>query len=381
MRAIEFLIEATAVGRDFQHLEDLLIVNGAKGGIVALNDLINIVKMPGQTTFKWDGGAAVFWGRNNNGEFIFVPDNQWSKEQFLDREGLGAEIRATGRPKQGQSPEDFAGGRSSLAEKYERIWDIFEAATPENFRGYVFGELMFTEPQQPDANGEYVFTPNKVTYRVAPNGLGGKMASASVFAIVHGVIKQFGGEKTSSTPLPDATAEQFNSMPELIVINRQSPKVKIKPLGKELKQAIAFIQTNARAIDEIANFTAPKFITLKKVLYDYAVQRGKSHGTLNFDQWLNNSKLSENHRTIVSELMKKPAWQVFWAAFNQIVEAKHEVIDQLHTEGGAAMQNSLGITASIGDKQGGEGFVSSLGKLVNPAFRSAPPNPRFAPEV
>ena len=41
---------------------------------------------------------------------------------------------------------------------------------------------------------------------------------------------------------------------------------------------------------------------------------------------------------------------------------------------------SLGITASVGGKPGGEGFVTPTGKIINPAFRAAEPNPRFQPQ-
>ena len=39
MKIAEILKEAAAVGREFQHLEDLIIVDGANGGSEALEEL------------------------------------------------------------------------------------------------------------------------------------------------------------------------------------------------------------------------------------------------------------------------------------------------------------------------------------------------------
>jgi len=389
MKILEVLTEATTVGREFQHLEDLLIVDGAAGGIEALEELADASSSPSSLGFKWDGGAAVYWGRNNKGEFVFVPKNQWGKEQMLDKEGLSYQIKSTGKIKSGQSPEAFAKVRAGMAAKYEELWDLFEEATPPQFKGYLTGDLMFTEPQRANPRtGEYEFTPNKVTYHVRPNGLGGKMATAKAFVIVHGKIAKFGADATGNlTPMPDNIIEQFNKTSRLIVLNSQKPKIKLKPNTKELNQAINFIKTNAAAINEIADYTAPKFSSLKSILYTYAVARAKAAGVTDFAAWLNNSKVSDNQKAILqNDVMRKPSWQVFWAAFHQILNAKHAVLEQLHTMGGNDMYDRLGIRASTGGKPGGEGFVKTfksgkLGKLVNPEFRSAPTNPLFLPDA
>ena len=389
MKIAEILKEAAAVGREFQHLEDLIIVDGATGGIEALEELADASSKPSTLGFKWDGGAAVYWGRNARGEFVFVPKNQWSKEQMLDKEGLGYQIKSTGRMKPGQSPEDFAKVRAGMAAKYEDLWELFESATPDNFRGYLTGDLMFTEPQRLNfKSGEYEFTPNKVTYHVRPDGLGSKMKTAQAFVIVHGKINKFGADATGNlVQVPDSVVNAFNQTSRLIVLNSQKPKVKLASNVKELNQAINFIRNNSSAINEIADFSAPKFSSFKSILYNYAVARSKSAGATDFAAWLNSSKVSENQKAIIqNEVMRKPSWQVFWAAFHQILNAKHAVLEQLHTVGGDDMYTRLGIRASVGGKPGGEGFVKTfksgkLGKLVNPEFRSAPSNPLFLPDA
>ena len=383
MRFREIVREAAQVGREFQHLEDLLIVDGASGGLEALDELKDSLGNPSSLGFKWDGGAAVYWGRDSRGRFVFVPKNQWSKVQALDKEGLSHQIRSTGKRKTGQSPEEFASIRDGMAAKYEELWDLFEEATPPKFRGFLTGDLMFSEPQQINTQtGEYEFTPNKVTYHVRSDGLMGKMSTAQAFVVVHGLIKKFGADATGNlTKAPDNVVNQFNQTSRLIVLNSQTPQIKLKS-NKEIDKAISFITTNKKAIDSIANFTAPKFSSLKSILYTFAIARAKHNSNLDFAQWLETSKVSDNQKAVLAELVRTSNWQVFWAAFQQVVHAKHDTLNQLHSTGGDDMYTRLGIKATIAGQPGGEGFVKTfksgrMGKLINPVFRSAPPNPKF----
>lgn len=387
MRAKEFIDESTSpkIGREYQHFEDLLIVNGANGGIEALHELSEALHNPNTLDLKWDGGASVFWGRNGNGQFIFVPKNQWNKGQFLSKEELSNEIKNTGRIKKGQSVEEFVENRCALASKYEKIWDIFEQSTPADFRGYLNGDLMFTEIQDLNEDGEYMFTPNKVTYYVKHNGLTGKMNTAHVFTVVHGKLDVFGQLVSGNIkPEQDSIVEQFNHNPKLIVLNTQRPTVKITPIDSKIKQSLEFIENNIDSINEIANFTMPKFTSLKKVMYNYAVAKSKQ--SLEFSTWLENSNVSENQKVIINGLMSNPSWTIFWNAFEHILNAKNSVLEQIYYTNNTELYNRIGIRASISNNPGGEGMVKALksgglGKLINPHFRSAPSNPLFTSDV
>jgi hypothetical protein len=57
------------------------------------------------------------------------------------------------------------------------------------------------------------------------------------------------------------------------------------------------------------------------------------------------------------------------------------VFAQMTQQHGNTMWNELGITATTNGQAGGEGYVTPYGKIVNPAFRSAPPNPRFTGDI
>ena len=73
------LSEAT-VGRDLQHIEDYLIVDGAEGGLASLIDLKSLADNAGESSVKWDGTMAIYWGYSNQGQFYLIPNAQWAKK-------------------------------------------------------------------------------------------------------------------------------------------------------------------------------------------------------------------------------------------------------------------------------------------------------------
>ena len=371
------------VGREYQHLEDLLIIDGTKGGTEALDLLNQIINEPRAVDFKWDGGASVFWGRDEKGRFIFAPKNQWSKNLPLDREGLSNEIVNTGRPRKGESPESFKAGREAMAEKYRRLWDIFEAATPGNFRGFLNGDIMFDTTQQQQEDGSYVFTPNKVTYTVSEDGLFGKMSTAEAFVVVHGIVPAAFGADVSSNlkPIDKESVMAFNETPRLIVLPTQKPEMQPMQVPA-LRDVERSLRANSKAIDLVSSYKAPRFSNFKGILYTYAVNRAKTGDS--FMSWLGKSKLSDNQKKITRDFVTQnaKAFETFWEVFDQMVAAKVIVLNAIFKGHGQIMKNKLGISASIGDAEGGEGLViprkdGGFGKLINPAFRKADLSQKF----
>jgi len=371
------LSEAT-VGRDLQHIEDNLIVDGAQGGLDSLQDLKNLAANADSASVKWDGTMAIYWGHDKNGVFYLVPNAQWAKRLVADKAGLTKEIQSTGRKRPDQSDEDHAANRQALADKYLKLWDVFERAS-KGTQGFFKGDIMFAEPQQPDASGNYVFTPNKVTYTVGPKGLYGKMPTAQVFVTVHGKADELGSSGLS--PANPKEVAQLNSTPGLIALDIQRPIGGVAINTKPIDAAIKMVTANAAAINAISGYVAPKFSTLKQILYNYAVKLGKSGDNLQFDAWLDTSKTSEPQKAAVRQLAQRPEWKTFWATFMTIKKVKYDVFAQLTKQHGDAMNKNLGISASTNGQAGGEGYVTPAGKIVNPAFRSAPDNPRFTGEI
>jgi hypothetical protein len=383
MRFNEILTESRkrlteAVGRDLQHIEDNMIVDGSAGAIESLEDLKGLAANAGSSSVKWDGTMAIYWGHDQSGKFYLIPNAQWAKKLVADKAGLAKEIQSTGRKRPEQSDDDFMANRKALAGKYLKLWDVFEKAS-QGTAGFFKGDIMFADPQQPDASGNYVFTPNKVTYTVSPKGLYGKMPTAQVFVTVHGKAEELGS--SSLSPADPQEVAKLNSTPALIALDIQRPQGGLAINTKPIDTVINVVKKNANAIDSVANFSAPKFTTLKQVLYNYAVKLGKSHDKLDFETWLDSSKTSENQKSVIRELQKKPEWNSFWQVFNAIKKVKHDIFTELTNQHGGAMGKNLGIVSSTSGKPGGEGYVIPTGKIVNPYFRSAPDNPRFTGEI
>lgn len=391
MKLTEFLAEgitlkeSASVGREYQHLEDLMIVNGSHGAIKALHELRNIETDPSSLNIKWDGSAAVYWGREPNGTFIFAPKAQWEKGLKLSKKGLHNEIVNTGKMKAGEDPKDFAAKRASLASQWTKVYDELERATPKNFRGYLWADTMFLKAPPKNKQGNYEFKPNRVDYFIAPHSyLGERVANgAEMMFAVHGKFDSYGLPASAMNHASDAEIAKFNEMnSRVITLPIQRPSTPIDR-SENIIKIIMFVKKNSAAIDEIANFAAMKFSGWKKIMYDYAVKRANSHGKLKFNDWLDTAKLSDNQKSLIrTEIMPRPSFKIFWQVFDAIQKAKEFTLDKLHKSHGEEQHNKLGLSMAVNGVPGGEGFAKvtdTIGavKLINPHFRSADKPERF----
>ena len=82
MRFGEFRILTEAkVGREYQHLEDLVFVDGSQGANKAADILDNLGTDSSDVAIKWDGNPTIYWGREDNGEFVMVGKNGWGRQR------------------------------------------------------------------------------------------------------------------------------------------------------------------------------------------------------------------------------------------------------------------------------------------------------------
>jgi hypothetical protein len=147
------------VGREFNHLEDLVFTE-PNGAIKAIEILKSLAKPETSITIKWDGNPTVYWGRDEDGTFRMVGKNNWGREEGKSNspEDLKQFIMSRGKG------EDW---RDKFASDMAALWPVFEKATPKDFRGYVYGDILF-HPGKPyqGADGRISFTPNQTTYAV-----------------------------------------------------------------------------------------------------------------------------------------------------------------------------------------------------------------------
>ncbi len=354
MRAFEFLIEDEApapkkVGREFNHLEDLVFTE-ANGAVKAIQILKDLASPSTNITIKWDGNPTVYWGREEDGTFRMVGKNNWGREegkssspeelkQFIMSRGKGEEWRAK-----------FAGDMAAL-------WPIFEKATPAEFRGYVYGDILF-HPGKPykGGDGRISFTPNQTTYSVAGTSeIGRQLAKAKVAVAAHKVFGYFGDKSGEDFNDP----EQFSSNPELKVFGLTT--VSHRPaVGAENLAKIEALAKNQQAINKLLAPVAGMGY-LQNEIYTFVNTKSKdkqlddinTEAFMAFEQKTpaKAAKIaahSEAHPGVMDKLFE---------LVREIMAAKDEVIRELDAAGGD-------IEQSTGGKPGGEGYVAGGSKLV-----------------
>ena len=392
MRAFEFLTESRKVvkesltTREYAHPEEYLIRDGTDAGIEILEEFKQDLEQPETLNIKWDGKSAIYWGRDEDGQFYMSPMNQWNKGQKLDRDALSSEIKKTGRKLPNQSDEEFAASRQQLADVYDSQWQLLEKSSPD--RGFYWGDIMFDSPPAKNADGVYEFTPNKVTYFADPKKELGRAieSGARVFIAIHGLVKTFGVEPTSQlSPVDQKDLEKLNRSNPAVYLLSEKPQKSTAPTDTGfVDQAISVLNRNKSSVDNFISYTAPRFTGFKNILRDYLNNLVKSRGTLDFEDFLAQSKLSSSQQSLSKDYVSNnlQGFDKFLESAKTLISTKDRVFSELQKSHSQSMQDRLGISSSVGGKPGGEGFAkirkSGAGiKYVNPEFRSAPVHSRF----
>ncbi len=353
MRYNEFKILTEArVGREYQHLEDLVFVKGSSGAIEAADTLDKLGSDSSDVAIKWDGYPTMYWGREPNGAFVLVGKNGWGRNKSTSANNLQKFINSTGKG------EDW---RQRFAGEMAAIFDVMKSATDPNFRGYIYGDILY-HPGKPVKSTEegLQFTPNQVTYTVDPNSrLGKRVDETDVGVVVHTRYENFGDN--SGPPISDTNDLNNN---QALVLGQtyvaHQPKVDTKNSASIRNTA----QKNAKVID---GFLAPVqgLSDMKNIIYTYVNQmsRGRKLDGLEngFFDWLGNSKVSANKQKKIAEMAKQnpKALPAIFSLVKQIMASKDDIIQQLDDA-------PADVKQSTGGEKGGEGYVAlgSKTKLV-----------------
>ena len=323
------------------HLEDRVFQKGVAGVdevLAILNDSAKNTKK--YVTIKWDGKPAIFFGRKPTGEFVLT-----------DKSGLGA----VGYDGLATSPKMIASimarrdaaavakGKTAtraneLVPMYKDIWPYFEAATPDDFRGFVKGDLLYY-PQKPyvEEAGNFVFQPNEVLYRIpVVSDLGQQINGTVVGIAIH-------------TQIEDATgAEQpINPNLELNHVNglmMSRPTVKtLQPLtlnNKLVTQIRSIKHQNRAAIDQLLNandLRAMKITDLPKLMESFInslVGTDFSGATpAGFNAWLEKNVTANKFQNIL-QYQQSPRSNVtgmaaIFTLWNLLHQLKTDVLRQL----------------------------------------------------
>jgi hypothetical protein len=324
------LIETTVLNEAearIPHIEDLVFDKGTRG----IADAMNIINHAAadtrkHTTVKWDGKPAIVWGRNENGQFVLT-----------DKSGFGAkgyQGRATNIQQLAGIMQARGGERGELVGIYAKLWPMLEAATPENFKGYILGDLLYTETP-PEVSGAYEFKPNFVDYRIpASSKLGQRIGESEVGIAAHTRFKT-----ADATPEP---IHHINLEPVagLLVIEPTVKDIKnVTPNAAMVKKLTQISRTQGAAIDGLFNpaeLRAAQLSDLPALCKRYINSR--IHGDYNnllaeFGQWLQKTVTPRKFSNII-EYLQSPRSNMdgitaAFTAFMLLHEIKTDMLAQL----------------------------------------------------
>jgi hypothetical protein len=329
------------VGREFQHLEDLVFVEGSSGAQFAIDLLESLANK--NISVKWDGNPTIYWGRNSTGDFVLVNKNAWGRTLCTSADMLEEFIMTTGRGEP---------WRQAFAESLTGIWSYLESATPHWFRGYLYGDLLFY-PTRPSVvtNESIEFTPNKVTYAVNPqSALGQRMFSAKVGIAVHKSFSSFGSTDGNSVDF----AKTFESA-DVALISQTRVNTSVS-VGKTRMQDVKItLKNHGQAIDQFLTPVAG-LSDMKNIIYTYVNQTSKAKNLSllgeTFTDWLAQSKVSSTKQAKILALVESnpTALPAIFGLVKEIMHIKNSIIEQLDT-------NNHQVRATTLNETGGEGYI------------------------
>ena len=347
MKVFEILKESRSVGRELQHLEDLVFVDGSSGANEALDILERFGSDVSDVSIKWDGTPAVVFGRDQNGDFVLTDKHGFTAKKYDGRvkspEALQSMILGRG--------QEVTDTRKAYAASMANIWPAFEAAVPSGFRGFVAGDLLYA--QQPDlVDNHFVFTPNKVTYTVrADSDIGKRIARSGAGVVIHTYTDLSGNTVQADASMLDE-GPLFIMPP---VIAQKTPAIDVSGVN----QVRSMVQKNAAGIDALVE-PKPGLSDIKNIIYTYVNQMSKAGRwdelTTGFNDWLRNSRVSANKQAKILALPESKYLPVLFDLVLRIQNLKNNIIDQLDSA-------EMDVEQSIDGERGGEGYVAARDKV------------------
>lgn len=310
-----------------EHLEDLVFEQGSRGIKTALEIIAHSAENTARSvTVKWDGKPAIVFGRKPNGEFVLTDKSGFTAKGY---DGL-----ATSPEMMAKIQRQRGGERGELIEIYNKLFPLLQAATPPNFKGYVQGDLLYTQ-QPPEISGEYIFKPNFVEYKIpAASPLGQRISTSDVGVAIHTRYTEAGGA-------PEALGTvNLKEVPGLLLIE---PTVKnisnIKPNAKMVKELKSIAYQHGAEIDGLFNpaeLRAAQVTDLPQLCKRYINSRiDTDYKNLlpDFGAWLQKSVTPRKYNNIV-EYIQSPRSNLdgisaAFTAFLLLHDLKTDLLQQL----------------------------------------------------
>ena len=325
------------------HPEDI-IFTGSDAANRAVADIETAIKSPQYITIKWDGGIALYFGRDQNGEF-FISD------KYMYPKGILA-----------KSPEQWAeydrtkvngSRREDLPAKLQAIWSGVEAAVG-NTQGVFMGDLMHSG-ELPVEDGNYIFEPTTVTYHVpvkSPMGtlIGGKAG----IIVVH---------KYNDRPWDGKTG--LTNRGDVAIISPTAGNVfRLNEPTRLLTAAKSAIAQYGQAADSFRTGLGTKVAV--STIQTYFNKRITGQTDSDIDTYL--QAYPAQHKKLIGDNKSgyihrnRKGFQALENIWNSIYNLKLDLVNQLNGQ-------VKGFTQTVAGRPGGEGYVitssNGLLKLVN----------------
>ena len=377
-QGMQKLIEAEVQGgraKGIEHLEDYVFRNGSEG----IKKALDIVKHTSAdtsktTTVKWDGKPALVFGRNANGTFILTDVSGFGAKGY---DGLFTSPKKVTQHLAARDAEAAAQGRPAtrvqdLAPIYNKLWGMLDAAVPQNYRGFVQGDLLYMDTPPLEA-GNYVFTPNTIEYKIPANSdVGQRIGASEVGIAMHTKYAEPGAPKEPIGNL------QFKRVSGLLLLEPVYAKENVNPNQELMQQLKTVYSTQGAAIDQLfdpAELRALQITDLPRLCVDYINSRvgtGFDNLLAQFGPWLEQRVTPKKFRNIV-EYLQSPrsnldGMAAAFTAWGLLHDIKMDILQQLDLQHpgqeGWVMATGAGMAKAVNRLAGG--FTAANRQINNP---------------
>ena len=377
-QGMQVIVEAEVQGgraKGIEHLEDYVFRNGSAGIKKAMDIIKQTSADTGKTTtVKWDGKPALIFGRDTNGTFILTDVSGFGAKGY---NGLFTSPRQVTQHLAARDADAAALGKPAtrvrdLAPIYDRLWPLLDAAVPQNYRGFVQGDLLYMNTPPLEA-GNYVFTPNTIEYKIpARSDVGQRIGASEVGIAMHTRYAEPGAPKE---PIGNV---KFKTVPGLLLLEPVYAKENVRP-NKELTQQLKTVYSSqGAAIDQLFNpaeLRALQITDLPKLCIDYINSRvgtGFDNLLADFGPWLQQRVTPKKFKNIV-EYLQSPrsnlaGMAAAFTAWGLLHDIKMDILNQLDLQHpgqeGWVMATPAGMAKAVNRLAGG--FTAANREINNP---------------
>ena len=256
--------------KGIEHIEDLVFRKGTRGAQEALAVIEHLKdNTKKSTTVKWDGKPALVFGRMPDGGFVLTDVAGFTAKGYdgLFRSSKQAINLLAKRDAQAAEQGKPATRVESLGPMYQKLFPMLQAAIPENFKGFIQGDLLYTSTP-PEEAGNLVFKPNTIEYNIpAASKLGEEIANSDVGIAIHTRYKEPGAPKQA------LGRPNLNPVDGLLLMEPIAPAENVQPedskLIKQLKSVVSKHGANIDGLFNPAELRAQQITDLPKLAVDF----------------------------------------------------------------------------------------------------------------